>query len=164
MMMMTMLMGWDYVFELLPWTGLLFILKWRKSTENHAGMSAEENWFIHQSSSAILPAESSGSSQEERANSVLRSILVHTCNLFFTCRKILRHGALGFTSFPKEGVLRIFIALKNPFRRPDLNPITFRFILLVGQMTQDRICGTRSTYRGRGMFHFILAVKPQEAT
>jgi hypothetical protein len=29
-------------------------------------------------------------------------------------RKILRHGADGFTSSPKEGVLRIFIALKNP--------------------------------------------------
>jgi hypothetical protein len=33
---------------------------------------------------------------------------------FLTCRKILRHGTSGFTSHPKEGVLRIFIALKNP--------------------------------------------------
>jgi hypothetical protein len=32
----------------------------------------------------------------------------------FTCRKILRHETSGFTSHPKEGVLRIFIALKNP--------------------------------------------------
>jgi hypothetical protein len=31
-----------------------------------------------------------------------------------TCRKILRHGTSGFSSYPKEGVLRIFIALKNP--------------------------------------------------
>jgi hypothetical protein len=30
-----------------------------------------------------------------------------------TCRKILRHGTDGFTSSPKEGVLRIFIGLKN---------------------------------------------------
>jgi hypothetical protein len=30
----------------------------------------------------------------------------------FTCRKILRHGASGFASPQKEGVLRIFIALK----------------------------------------------------
>jgi hypothetical protein len=29
-----------------------------------------------------------------------------------TCHKILRHGTSGFTSHPKEGVLRIFIALK----------------------------------------------------
>jgi hypothetical protein len=31
----------------------------------------------------------------------------------FNCRKILRHGTDGFTS-PKEVVLRIFIAVKNP--------------------------------------------------
>jgi hypothetical protein len=30
-----------------------------------------------------------------------------------TCRKILQHGISGFTSHPKAGVLRIFIALKN---------------------------------------------------
>jgi hypothetical protein len=28
-----------------------------------------------------------------------------------TCRKILRHGTSGFTSHPKESVVRIFIAL-----------------------------------------------------
>jgi hypothetical protein len=32
----------------------------------------------------------------------------------FTCRKILRHGTSGFTPHAKEGMLRIFIALKNP--------------------------------------------------
>jgi hypothetical protein len=31
-----------------------------------------------------------------------------------TCRKILWCGTFGFTYHPKEGVLRIFIALKNP--------------------------------------------------
>jgi hypothetical protein len=40
----------------------------------------------------------------------------------FTCRKILRHGTSGFTSRPKEGVLRTFIALKNPSPWPCLNP------------------------------------------
>jgi hypothetical protein len=33
---------------------------------------------------------------------------------FLTCHKILRHGAGGFTSRPKEVVLRIFIAFKSP--------------------------------------------------
>jgi hypothetical protein len=33
---------------------------------------------------------------------------------FLTCRKILLQGADGFTFNPKEGVLRIFIAPKNP--------------------------------------------------
>jgi hypothetical protein len=33
---------------------------------------------------------------------------------FLACRKILRHGTDSFTSSPKEVVLWIFIALKNP--------------------------------------------------
>jgi hypothetical protein len=37
-----------------------------------------------------------------------------------TCRKILLRNS-GFTSHPKEGVLRIFIALKNPSPCPDSN-------------------------------------------
>jgi hypothetical protein len=39
----------------------------------------------------------------------------------FTLRKILRHGTSGFTSLPNEGVLRIFIALKNPLPWPGSN-------------------------------------------
>jgi hypothetical protein len=39
-----------------------------------------------------------------------------------TCRKILRHGTSGFISHPKEGVLRIFIALKNPLTWLGPNP------------------------------------------
>jgi hypothetical protein len=41
---------------------------------------------------------------------------------YLTCRKILRHGTSGFISHPKEGELRIFIALKNPSFRPGSNP------------------------------------------
>jgi hypothetical protein len=40
----------------------------------------------------------------------------------FTCRKILRYGTSGFISHPKEGVPRIFIALKNPLTWPGSNP------------------------------------------
>jgi hypothetical protein len=40
----------------------------------------------------------------------------------FTCCKILWHGTSGFTSHPKERVLRIFIALKNPSPWPGSNP------------------------------------------
>jgi hypothetical protein len=39
-----------------------------------------------------------------------------------TFRKILRHGTSGFTSSPKEGVLRNFIALKNPLLWPSSKP------------------------------------------
>jgi hypothetical protein len=41
-----------------------------------------------------------------------------------TCRKILRHGTFDFTSNPKEGVLRIFIALKV-HRLGRVEPTTF---------------------------------------
>jgi hypothetical protein len=41
-----------------------------------------------------------------------------------TRRKILRHEPSGFTSPPKEGVLRIFIALKSPSTWLGLNPQT----------------------------------------
>jgi hypothetical protein len=33
---------------------------------------------------------------------------------FLTCRKILRYETSGFTSHSKEGLLCIFITLKNP--------------------------------------------------
>jgi hypothetical protein len=39
----------------------------------------------------------------------------------FTCSKFLQHGTSGSTSHPKEGVLRIFIALKNPSPQLSLN-------------------------------------------
>jgi hypothetical protein len=34
----------------------------------------------------------------------------------------IRHGTHGFTSLPKEGVLRIFFALKNPTASPGFEP------------------------------------------
>jgi hypothetical protein len=42
-------------------------------------------------------------------------------NSSFTCHKILWHGTSGFTFHPKEGVLWIFITLKNPSLQPGLN-------------------------------------------
>jgi hypothetical protein len=43
-------------------------------------------------------------------------------NWSLTWSKILRHGTSGFTSRPKKRLLRIFIAPKNPWPRPCLNP------------------------------------------
>jgi hypothetical protein len=42
-----------------------------------------------------------------------------------TYRIILRHGISGYASHPKEGVLRIFIALKDPSPWPGSNPQPF---------------------------------------
>jgi hypothetical protein len=52
----------------------------------------------------------------------LRNIFVHTSNESLTCRKILRHGTDGFSSPPKEGVLRVFVALKNPLSSEGFGP------------------------------------------
>jgi hypothetical protein len=37
----------------------------------------------------------------------------------------LRHGTHSFTSLPKEGVLRIFFALKNPTASAGFEPANF---------------------------------------
>jgi hypothetical protein len=50
---------------------------------------------------------------KEMINFASQSNFVHNSNGFLTCLKNLRHGADGFTSPPKEDVLRIFIAIKN---------------------------------------------------
>jgi hypothetical protein len=77
--------------------------------DNHGGMNrqSENSRFVNQSSLEILPAEPSGSKLEKRAkemmNLTLRSILVHASQVIFTCRKILRLEASGFTSSLKEG-------------------------------------------------------------
>jgi hypothetical protein len=41
---------------------------------------------------------------------------------FFTCRKSLRHGTYGFAFPPKEGVLHMFIAVKNPSSSTGFEP------------------------------------------
>jgi hypothetical protein len=58
----------------------------------------------------------------EMMNFALRSIF-RTSNGSLTCHKILRHGANGFTSPPKEGMLWIFIALKNPSPSAGFEPV-----------------------------------------
>jgi hypothetical protein len=55
-------------------------------------------------------------------NLVSQSLFIHTSKGSLTCLIILRHGADGFTSAAKEGVLRIFIALKNPSPSAGFDP------------------------------------------
>jgi hypothetical protein len=52
----------------------------------------------------------------------LQAFLFTLASDFFTCCKILWHGASGFTSHPKGRVLWIFIGLKNPSPWPASNP------------------------------------------
>jgi hypothetical protein len=84
-------------------------------------MPARDNSsLVYQSSLAILPAETSEASRRNgrRSENFTYQYLSYLMG-FLTCRKILRLGTSGFTFHPKEGVLRILIALKNPSSLPD---------------------------------------------
>jgi hypothetical protein len=63
---------------------------------------------------------------EKMADSILRT----TCEFHGKCRDLLhaaklRHGTNGFTSPPKEGMLKIFVARKIRRFQPGLNPRTW---------------------------------------
>jgi hypothetical protein len=60
-------------------------------------------------------------------NLAVGSISVHTSKECLTCLKILRHGASGVASYLKGGVLRIWIALKNPSPCTGFAPANLRF-------------------------------------
>jgi hypothetical protein len=92
------------------------------SIKSHGGMISTGGKLI------IRPPELSGSltsshlvaNQEDLCEvsndfGLVRYLFV--CKRSLTCRNILRHGTDEFTFTPKKGVLRIFIALKNPLDR-----------------------------------------------
>jgi hypothetical protein len=85
--------------------------------------AGDNSGLVHQSSLAVLTAETSGESRRNgrRSENFAYQYLKYLKGSL-TRRKILRHGTSGFTSHPKECVLRIFIVLKNPSHRPGLNP------------------------------------------
>jgi len=73
--------------------------------------------FRHQASSRVSPRESTQRRKVELwARNVREFCLLHAVKL--------RHRTDGFTSPPKEGVLRIFFALKIRRLRPGVNPRT----------------------------------------
>jgi hypothetical protein len=60
------------------------------------------------------PDVPSGSQSEDLGSSSCPKVILHAVNL--------RHGTDGFTSPPKEVVLRIFITLKNPSTSVGIEP------------------------------------------
>jgi hypothetical protein len=111
------------------------------SMGNHGGMisTGENSWFVYQSS---LSQSYNRVIQYKIRRNLAKKIVNLTfgkyfCSyfevLFFTCRKILRQGVSGFIYPPKEGVLRIFIALENPSPCMGLNP------LILGQVASTLI-------------------------
>jgi hypothetical protein len=84
--------------------------------------------FRHQTSPRVLPRKSP---QRRKVELWMRNVCEFCLNADFhvTFRDLLpavnlRHGTDGFTSLLKEGVLRIFFALKIRWLRPGVNPRT----------------------------------------
>jgi hypothetical protein len=81
--------------------------RWYTSVENRGGISGNPT------SSHLVARQ--GELAKEMMNLALWCIFVYTLKgIFLTCCKILQHGANGFTFSAKEGMLQIFVALKNP--------------------------------------------------
>jgi hypothetical protein len=79
-------------------------------------LASAYSWFVHQSSLAIIPGESSTSEAGGTGEGNYEFLPYEVSFSYFECffltfRKIFRHGADGLTSPPKESVVRIFIAL-----------------------------------------------------
>jgi hypothetical protein len=86
---------------------------WARRTMVMMMPAGDNSWLDHQSSLAVLPAETSGESRRnERRNENLVYRYMKYLKGPSTCCTILRHGTSGFTYYPKEGVLRILSPLK----------------------------------------------------
>jgi hypothetical protein len=151
-------MGRDYVSEPQPQTGLLFIP--RVICER-----GETQWWWCRL--GITPDSSTKalwqSYQQRHLGQVggmdegvrILPISIWNTSRSLTCRKILRHGTSGFTSQPKEGVLRIFIALKNPSPRPGLNPRPLGPVASTLTTTPSkRLCETRRVLPAENCYCF----------
>ena len=103
----------------------------------------------------------------------------------------IRHGTNGFTSLPKEGVLRIFFSLKNPtfsagfepsnlgtkgqhatFRPPKPHTSIGKLLYLTSRDSKDFLGGSWSLKMGPlgcpetsvGNFHYSLRNNPEEGS
>jgi hypothetical protein len=131
-------------------------------------ISTEKPWWNNSSTRALWQSYQQSNlvaKLDERAkgmmNLTLRSISVHTCKWFFTSRKILRHGAGSFTS-PKEGLLLIFITLKNPSSSLSLNPRTLGLMTSTLTITPPRQLGSYSASNHKLLT--IMAIFPSHPT
>jgi hypothetical protein len=100
--------------------GLLFIPEVIYEHGDHGLMMSTGKFLIRPAELCleILAADSSsskvGGTGEGNHEFGLAKYFCSYLKVIFTCREILRNGTSGFTSPPKEGVLRIFMALKSP--------------------------------------------------
>jgi hypothetical protein len=125
-----MSMGWDYVCELWPQTGLLFISQmiyehgepwWNYVTDRGKLLICPPELSGNPTSSHLVASRRNGQKEWEFG---LVKYFCSYLHVIFTCQKILWHGASSVTSPLKEGVVWISITLKNPLPWPYFNPWT----------------------------------------
>jgi hypothetical protein len=122
--LLIMLMGWD-VSEPRPPVGLLFIPWvickhgepwWWWCWLGKTPYSSRDLWQSYQQRHMGV------SMRNERRSGHSAYQYLRYINGSLICHKILQHGASSFTSHTKEGVLWVFIALKNSSHQLGLNP------------------------------------------
>jgi hypothetical protein len=143
MMMMKIIimsMWWYYVSELWPPIGLLFISQviweWRATVEWYWLLIRSPEPSSSPTNSHLIASRKNG----------WREWWIWPCKVFlfvlesdsFTYHKILWHGAPGFTSPLKVGMMWIFIALKNPSPQPDVNLQTLGLMASVLYITPPK--------------------------
>jgi len=108
----------------------LFILQLRTASfKAYCAILVRRFNFRHQASSSVSPRESTQWRKVELWTRNVREFCL-TADFHVTFRDLLhavklRHGTDGFTSPPKEGVMRIFFALKIRRLRQGVNPRTW---------------------------------------
>jgi hypothetical protein len=119
-MMLFMSMGWDYVSELRPLTGPLFILQdTHVSMENHGGMKMSIQKTPDSSTRALWQSYQQSHLVANRRNWRQEwefGFVKYFCSylqVIFTCHKILQHGASGFTSPPKKMCCGFLLKIHN---------------------------------------------------
>jgi hypothetical protein len=117
--------------------------RWYMGMESHVGMiwqgkTDSSTRSLQQSYQQCRLIENQAKLGKGNNEFCLRSIFVHTSKWFLIFREIILHGADSFTPPPKESVLRIFIALKNPSLRQGFNLRTLGTMVSMLTVTPQR--------------------------
>jgi hypothetical protein len=122
--------GQEYISELRPTMGILFIPRWyismgepRQNNDVGIGKLLTHPPELSGNPTSRVTWEQVGGMDKMSDNFTLKAFCSHL-QVIMTCHKIFWHGASRYTFHPKEGVLHIFITLKNPSPWLGLNPQT----------------------------------------
>jgi hypothetical protein len=157
--------GWR-VSERRPPTGLMFIPGVNVSVESHGGGSGDDDDDAGWGKLLTRPPELSVNTtnkdiwkkvrEMDEGVRILRISIFDGSIYLLKCHKILRHGTSGFTSHPKDGVLRVFIVLKHQSPRLGLHSQPLDPVASTLTTTPPRRLSSLSHYGGRSFSVALL--------